>query len=301
MKYFKLIFFFCLLAFSAKTFAQDSTISLLSILEKELEQSKDMTIYTTATFKTSRLVNGHSVENTGKGVMDVKISHRFGNVSEGGYQLFGLDKATMRMGFDYGLTKDLMIGVGRSTFQKTYDAFFKIKILKQSKGKKVMPITLSYVPTVALKTIHYEDPKIDNRFSSRMAYTHQLIIGRKFSNKTSLQLMPTFIHQNLVTLASESNNILAMGFGGRQKVSKRISINVEYYYLLPTTKLQGSSNSLSIGVDIETGGHVFQLHFTNSQGMNERSFIADTNGKWQKGDIYFGFNISRVFTVNKKH
>jgi hypothetical protein len=113
--------------------------------------------------------------------------------------------------------------------------------------------------------------------------------------------MPTFIHQNLVTLASESNNILAMGFGGRQKVSKRISINVEYYYLLPGTKLQGSSNSLSIGVDIETGGHVFQLHFTNSQGMNERSFIADTNGKWQKGDIYFGFNISRVFTVNKKH
>ena len=301
MKYIKIISFFCLLPATAKTFAQDTTASLLSILEKEMEQNKDMTIYTTATFKTTRLINGHSVENVGKGVLDVKISHRFGNISDGFYELFGLDKASMRMGFDYGLTKDLMIGVGRSTFQKTYDGFIKIKILHQSRGKKKMPITLSYVPTVALKTIHYEDPKINNRFSSRLSYSHQLIIGRKFSEKTSLQIMPVFIHQNLVTLAAESNDIVAIGIGGRQKLSKRISFNAEYYYVLPGTKLNGTSNSLSLGFDIETGGHVFQLHFTNSQGMNERTFIADTKGRWDKGDIYFGFNISRVFTIGKKH
>ena len=301
MKYIKIISFFYLLSATTQTFAQDSTVSLLSILEKEMEQNKDMTIYTTATFKTTRLINGHSVENVGKGVLDVKISHRFGNISEGFYQLFGLDKASMRMGFDYGITKDIMIGVGRSTFQKTYDGFIKVKILHQSRGKKNMPITLSYVPTIALKTLRYEDPKIDNHFRSRLSYSHQLIIGRKFSDKTSLQLMPTFIHQNLVTLAAESNDIVAIGIGGRQKLSKRISFNAEYYYVLPGTKLNGTSNSLSLGFDIETGGHVFQLHFTNSQGMNERTFIADTKGRWDKGDIYFGFNISRVFTIGKKH
>jgi len=301
MKFIKVISFLYLLIAATQTFAQDSTTSLLSILEKEMEQSKDVTIYTTATFKTTRLINGHSVENVGKGVLDVKVSHRFGNVSEGLYELFGLDKASMRAGFDYGITKNIMIGVGRSTFQKTYDGFIKVKILQQSRGKKNMPITLSYVPTLAIKTIHYEDPKVDNHFSSRLSYSHQLIIGRKFSDKTSLQLMPVFIHQNLVTLARESNDIFAIGIGGRQKLSKRISFNAEYYYVLPATKLNGTSNSLSIGFDIETGGHVFQLHFTNSQGMNERTFIADTKGKWDKGDIYFGFNISRVFTIGKKH
>jgi len=301
MKGIKIILLFCLLSATAKTVAQDTTSSLLSILEKEMEQQKDVTIYTTATFKTTRLINGHSLENVGKGVLDVKISHRFGNISEGGYELFGLDKASMRMGFDYGLTKNIMIGVGRSTFQKTYDGFIKIKILHQSRGKKNMPITLSYVPTIALKTIHFEDPKVNNHFSSRLSYSHQIIVGRKFSDKTSLQLMPVFIHQNLVTLAAESNDIFAIGIGGRQKITKRISFNVEYYYVLPGTKLNGTSNSLSVGFDIETGGHVFQLHFTNSQGMNERTFIADTKGRWDKGDIYFGFNISRVFSIGKKH
>lgn len=301
MKCAKTILLFCLLTAVSGAFAQDSAVNLLRMLEKEMEQSKDATIYTTATFKTTRLINGHSVENVGKGVLDVKVSHRFGNISEGFYELFGLDKASMRAGFDYGITNRIMIGVGRSTFQKTYDGFIKIKILAQSRGKKNMPITLSYVPTLALKTIHYEDPKIDNHFRSRLSYSHQLIIGRKFSDKTSLQLMPVFIHQNLVTLASESNDIIAFGIGGRQKISKRISFNAEYYYVVPSTKLNGTNNSLSIGFDIETGGHVFQLHFTNSQGMNERTFIADTKGRWDKGDIYFGFNISRVFTIGKKH
>jgi hypothetical protein len=280
--------------------AQDTT-DLMNMLEKEMVSTKDMTFYTTATFKTTRLVNGHSVENVAKGVLDVKIQHRFGNLNEGGYELFGLDNATMRMGLDYGITNYLMVGIGRSTFQKTYDAFFKLKILRQSKGKRKMPITLSYVPTIAYRTLKWEDPAIKNYNSSRLSYTHQLIIGRKFSDGTSLQLMPTFVHQNLVNAASDPNDIFAIGIGGRQKLTKRISINAEYYYQIPGYKLPGSRNALSIGFDIETGGHVFQLHFTNSQGMNERTFIADTRGRWDKGDILFGFNISRVFTIGKKH
>lgn len=282
-----------------KTIAQDtSSIDLMAELEKE--GSMSTTNYSTATFKTTRLINGHTVENVGKGVLDVKISHRFGKVNAGGYELFGLDNATMRMGFDYGVTKYLMVGIGRSTFQKTYDAFFKIKLLRQSTGKRKMPFSLSYIPTVALKTLKDEDPERKNYFSSRLFFTHQLLIARKFSEGTSFQLMPTYSHKNLVKLSSDPNNLFAIGIGGRQKISKRISLNAEYYYQLPGYKLAGKTNSLSAGVDIETGGHVFQLHFTNSQGMSERTFISETTGEWSKGDIYFGFNISRVFTIGKR-
>lgn len=289
-----------LLAIVVNAYSQDTT-DLMSQLEQEVINSeKNNTEYTSATFKTTRLINGHSVENIGQGVLDVKISHRFGKINDGAYALFGLDNATMRMGFDYGITDNLMIGIGRSTYQKTFDAFFKIKILRQSTGKKNIPITLSYVPTIALKTIKWEDPNEENYFASRLYYTHQLIIGRKFSENTSLQIMPTFVHRNLATFISDPNDIWAIGFGGRQKITKRISINAEYYYQIPPHKRNNTTNVLSIGFDIETGGHVFQLHFTNSPGMNERTFIAETTNKWGKGEILFGFNISRVFTLNKK-
>jgi hypothetical protein len=279
--------------------AQDST-DLMNQLENEmLGMDNKKTNYITSTFKTTRLINGHTVENVGKGVLDVKISHRFGKISGGAYQLFGLDNATMRLGFDYGITPQLMVGIGRSTFQKTVDAFFKWKILRQSTGKRNMPITLSYVPSIAIKTLKFENPERKNYFSSKIIYTHQLIIGRKFSEATSLQLMPSLTHMNLVQLEKDPNNLIAIGIGGRQKLSKRVSINAEYYYQLTDYKITGTHNSLSIGFDIETGGHVFQLHFTNSQGMSEHTFINETTGQWEKGDVLFGFNISRVFTIGK--
>ena len=288
------------LKIDAQVGAKKDTFDLMSMLENEASQSnQNATDYTTATFKTTRLINGHSVENVGRGVLDVRISHRFGTLNKGAYELWGLDNATMRMGFDYGITKRLMVGVGRSTYEKTYDAFFKYKILAQSKGRRKMPITLSYVPTIAINTLHWPYPNRDNYFSSRISYSHQLIIGRKFSEATSLQIMPTLIHKNLVDSAIFANDIFAIGIGGRQKLSKRVSINAEYYYLLPSTKLPGSTNCLSIGFDIETGGHVFQLHFTNSMGMSENNFITGTKGKWEKGDVLFGFNLSRVFTIGK--
>lgn len=281
--------------------AQTDTTDLLGQLEKEvMGDEKDQTNYTTATFKTTRLIDGHTVENVGKGVLDMKISHRFGKINMGVNELFGLDNATMRMGLDYGITRYLMVGFGRSTFEKTLDAFFKLKLLRQSSGKRNMPITLSYVPTIALKTQKFEDPDRKNYFTSKLSFTHQLLIGRKFSEGTSLQLMPTFTHVNLVQLATDPNDLYSIGIGGRQKLSKRVSFNAEYYYQLPDHKLTGTTNALSVGFDIETGGHVFQLHFTNSQGMNERSFITNTRGTWENGDVYFGFNISRVFTVGKR-
>lgn len=289
------------LAFGLGALAQTDSTDLLSMLEKEVAgDAKNQTNYATATFKATRLINGHTVENVAAGVLDVKISHRFGKLNSGGYELFGLDNASMRMGLDYGITRYLMVGIGRSTFEKTYDAFFKLKLFRQSNGRRKMPFTISYVPTIALKTLKYEDPDRKNYYTSRLYFSHQLLIGRKFSEGTSLQLMPTYIHRNLVKYAAESNDLFAIGIGGRQKITKRVSINAEYYYQVPGYRLNGSSNSLSLGFDIETGGHVFQLHFTNSRGMNERTFISETTGLWEKGDIYFGFNISRVFTLSRK-
>lgn len=282
--------------------AQDTT-DLMGMLENEVMNANSGGIdFTTATFKTTRLVNGHSVENPGHGVLDVKISHRFGMINEGAYALWGLDNATMRMGLDYGVTPRMMVGIGRSTYQKTYDAFVKYKLLRQSTGKINMPITLSYVATAGLNTLKWAEPNRKNFFSSRLFYTHQLLIGRKFSESTSFQLMPSLVHQNLAISKDDPNDLFSIGFGGRQKLSRRVSLNAEYYYQIPGYKVNSTTDAFSIGFDVETGGHVFQLHVTNSRGMTEHLFISQTNGSWGKGDLLFGFNISRVFTVrNPKH
>lgn len=286
---------------SSVLYAQDTT-DLMSQLENEvMQETKADVNYATATFKTSRLVNGHTIENTAAGVLDVKISHRFGMINDGLYELFGLDNASMRMGVDYGVNPWLTVGVGRSTYQKTYDGFLKFKLLRQSTGSKTMPVSVNYVATMAVNTLKWADPERENFFSSRLYYTHQLLIARKFSESTSIQLMPSFVHQNLALAADDPNDIYAIGIGGRQKISKRVSINAEYYYQLPDHKIKTSTNAFSLGFDIETGGHVFQLHVTNSRGMTEHLFISQTDGKWGDGDILFGFNISRVFTVKRKH
>lgn len=290
-----------LLLCSGWVFAQQKgdTTDLMAQLEQE-EASKDPVSYSTATFKTTRLINGHSIENVAEGVLDVKISHRFGTLNGGFYELFGLDNASMRMGVDYGIKSWLMVGIGRSTFQKTYDGFLKVKLLRQCTGTKNIPVSVSLLSTMAVQTLKWADPDRENYFSSRLSYTHQLLVARKFSESLSLQLMPTFIHRNLAIRADEPNDLWALGIGGRQKISKRVSVNVEYYYMLPGSKLDGTTNSLSVGFDIETGGHVFQLHFTNSTAMTEKNFISETTGKWDRGDVLFGFNISRVFTIGKR-
>lgn len=284
--------------------AQDD---LMKMLEDESKKDKKKD-YATATFKTSRLINGHSIENAAAGVLDFKISHRFGMVNKGGYEFFGLDQATMRIGLDYGISNRLMVGVGRSTFQKQYDAFGKFKILRQSTGGRgSSPVSISAVSTVMLKTLKWEDPSRKNFYTSRLSFAHQLIIARKFSEGFSFQLMPSFVHYNIAQGATDPNDIFALGVGGRIKLNKRLSFNAEYYHILPISFVEGegymipgTKNSLALGFDIETGGHVFQLHFTNSTGMTEKTFITETTGDFFKGDIHFGFNVSRVFTIKEK-
>lgn len=275
---------------------------LLSLLGEE-----KTTEYATASFKTNRVVNGHSIENTAKGVLDFKISHRFTPMRQGIYDLIGLDGATIRFGFDYGITDRLMIGVGRNSKEKIFDGFAKYKILRQSTGKKVMPISLSYLVDAQIKSVKFSDTERDNKFSSRVYYTHQLLLARKMNERITLQLMPTLVHRNLTLNEEDKNDVLAIGAAGRVKLTKRVAFNAEYYYVLPNQLANAYANTLSVGFDIETGGHVFQLHFTNSQDMTYKGFITETTEDWFfKGSdgrtlsgLRFGFNISRVFTVNR--
>ncbi len=275
--------------------AQDES-DLLSLLGEETP-----TEYATASFKTNRVVNGHSIENTAAGVLDFKISHRFSPVRNGLYDLFGLDGATMRIGLDYGITNRLMVGIGRSSKEKIIDGFAKYKILRQSTGKRNMPISLSYLMDAQIKTAKFADETRENYFSSRLYYTHQLLVARKFSDALTLQLMPTLVHRNLVQTAKEKNDVLALGVAGRIKLTKRVTLNAEYYYVLPDQIKPEYTNVLSLGFDIETGGHVFQLHFTNSADMSYKGFITETTEGWFSNPvgIRFGFNIARVFTIVK--
>lgn len=268
---------------------------MMAILNKESDHIP-AAIYTAATFKSTRIANGHSIEQVGAGVLDMRINHRFGLLNQAFKNFFGLDNVVSHLGFDYGITDRLMIGVGRSTYLKDYDGFLKVKILRQTEDGR-MPVSLSYMGALSIQAQDaYAPAGKSYMFKDKMAYIHQVLIARKFSASFSLQLMPVYIHYNLVAFNNEPNDIFALGFGGRLKLSKRISVTGEYYPLIGK-KLNGTRNAASVGVDIETGGHVFQLLFTNATGINERTVIGQTTGRIDRGDIHFGFNISRVFTI----
>jgi hypothetical protein len=227
------------------------------------------------------------------------ISHHFGKVNSGAYEFFGLDHATMRLGFEYGIFDRLSVGIGRSTYEKTYDGYFVFKILRQSTGAQKMPFTLNFLASTSVYALKCTYPERTNYFTSRLTYTFQLLLARKFTERFSFQIIPSLAHKNLVPDRNDHNDIFIIGGGGRFKLTKRISVNAEYHYVLPGQITQEYDNSLSVGLDIETGGHVFQLFFTNSYPLIEKGFLTETQGKWTKGDIYFGFNISRVFTLVK--
>lgn len=296
------------LLFSIPAQAQDDLLDLLGAEETG-------PVHSTASFKTTRVINGQSIENVGHGVLDFKIGHRFGTLEEGVTNFFGLDQSTVRIGFDYGVTDRLMVGIGRSGYQKTVDGFAKYKLLRQCEEGCGMPITASFVigssiTTLVAQEVPWYAPDQEDYFSSRMSYNMQLVIGRKFSEGFSLQLTPGVIHRNLTKYSDDKNDVINIGIGGRVKLSKRVAFSAEYFYVLPDqthtysdAELEANpslktTNSLSVGFDIETGGHVFQLHFTNSTGMFERAFITETTNRWDKREIHYGFNISRVFTLH---
>lgn len=254
--------------------------------------------YTAYIFKSTRIINTHSIENVAAGVLEFRIMHRFGAINGGWYELWGLDQAGMRMSLDYGVTPWLTVGGGRTNVGKAYDGFLKIKILRQSTGSIERPVSVSLVSGGIASTLKWDQTERKNYFSSRLSYYYQLLIARKVSEEISLQLTPTLLHRNLVASPEIPNDLWALGTGGRLKLSSRVSANLDYIWLPKAAELN-VRNNLSLGVDIETGGHVFQLHVSNGRGLNEGQFIAGSLGNWNDGTVYFGFNLSRVFTVRE--
>jgi hypothetical protein len=289
----KLILYFFILILIPVANAQNIDDLLDDAIKNEIS-------YTAATFKTGKIINGQSVEQTGKNHLDFRISHRFGSISSGIDNFFGIDQSTINLSFEYGLTDRLMLGFGRSSYMKTYNGVIKFKILRQSTGKRNMPISLSYFGSTELFSANFSDPQRNNKFTSRLTYINQILISRKFGERLSLQLTPTVIHKNIVPTVLEMNDIFSCGIGGRYKLTKRMAISAEYYY---TYKIPRSgivlNNPIGLGIDIETGGHVFQIMLTNTSIMQEGGFIYGVdNDNFFKGGIHLGFNISRTFTFN---
>ena len=273
--------------------AQDDLLALVKKDKPKKEIVKNA-------FKSPRVINGHSMEFLSPGTMDFRILHRFGPLDQGYKNFYGFDQANMRMGFDFGILQNLMVGIGRSNVNKELDGFIKFAPIRQSTGPGHFPVTIATVAGMTMNTAPWPDPTRKNYTTSRLAYYFQTIIGRKFNDRLTLQITPTMVHNNLVNFHTQSNDIYALGLGARFKVSKRIAITCDYFHNFNGLIDDVNYDPFSIGIDIETGGHVFQLHFSNAVGMNERAFITETTNSWGKGQMRFGFNLSRVFQIRKK-
>ncbi len=296
--------FLCILPFIG-IFQLNAQDSLLLSLNDSIASGHHAE-YVSGTFKALYIVNMKTIEAPAAGSLNFEIQHRFGTVNSGAYNLFGLDFATFRIGLDYGISDRLSVGLGRSTNLKTFDGYVKYKLFRQTDNSTKMPVSVSLLGTSDYYSQHFnigkEDSILKNEY--RFNYTAQILIARKFSSQFSMEITPTFIHYNLVDSNNDHNKVFALCTGARMKISKRMAITAEYDYLFPNqlnSQLNPGgpprTNSLSFGWDIETGGHVFQLVFTNSESMVESQYIGQTSGTWSKGYIYFGFNISRNFNL----
>lgn len=289
----KIVYFFFIMILAGRAEAQDP---LLKLLDDSIAVNAKRS-YVTGTFKATHIVNMQTVESPAQGALNFLIQHRFGQLNSGSYNFFGLDNATLRLGLDYGITDRLDVGVGRSSFEKTFDGYLKYKILRETDGSEKMPVSVSGLAAISNYTLNNpEKPYLNGTY--RTAYVGQLLIARKFNRLFSAQIAPTYLHYNLVPTVQDKNDEFAIGAGARMKITKRMSLNAEYNYLLPNQMVSTKVyNSFSLGWDIETGGHVFQLVVTNSQGLIESQYIGRTADSWGNGGIYFGFNISRNFNI----
>ncbi|MBD2767099.1 hypothetical protein IC235_04215 [Hymenobacter sp. BT664] len=280
------------------TSSAQAQTDLLNDLEKQTTDPLKREVVT-ATFKATHIINSQSIETPGNGTLAFLIQHRFGTLNSGAYEFFGLDQAVLRLSFEYGLTDRLAVGVGRSSQEKTFDGFLKYKALQQTTGTRAMPVSVTLFASSAINTLKFNEP-VERTTASRLDYTYQVLVARKFSPALSVQLMPTLIHRNYVAKEGMQNDVYAVGAGLRQKLTKRLALTADYFYLLPGNTAKTYQNALGVGVDIETGGHVFQLHLTNSKGMTEKFFVPQTDGNFFKGDIYFGFTVARSFTIKSQ-
>ncbi len=290
-----------LVVLSLFSFSLNAQDDLLNELEGDV--AIDQTV--SSAFKGLKVVNFESTKLAGKSDLYFVVSHRFGTVKNGFDDFFGLDNAVTQLKFIYGITDGINIGVARSSFQKKYGVHFKYRLLQQE--KEGMPFTVVGYNLLTINSGLDKDFLPNLEFSDRLTFTNQILISRKMNDELSLLLAPTWVHENLATRSAvveengttkfydEENNQFAIGIGGRYKLTSRWSINIDYGIHLNRNDNSIYKNPLSIGFDLETGGHVFQMHFTNAQAMFEEGFIVQGQGDWGDGDFFFGFNLSRVF------
>jgi hypothetical protein len=297
--------------------AQDDLMDML----EEVEPPKQEKV--SATFKTTRVINAHSIETVKGKTMDVRISHRFGNIystrndNDGPDSFFGFDNvADVRLAVEYGITDDVMIGLGRSQMNNLVDGFVKWRFYTQTTDNK-RPLSLAFVGNMVInpsKKAAFYSGVNDNtvqtfgsakKFFHRLGYTAQLIIARKFSPGVSLELIPTYVHRNFVKDPSDENSIFALGLAGRFKVSKRVAIISDFFYVFSPYRYNQKGPvdfhmPISIGVEIETGGHVFHIDVSNARGIIANNFLIESPDSWEYAEIKLGFNISRVFNIGNR-
>jgi hypothetical protein len=272
-----------LFLFPLLTYSQDD---LLSGVEAPITKEK-----VASAFKALKIVNLESTKLAAKGDLYFVVAHRFGSIKDGFEGFYGLDNANTQIKFIYGLTPGINISAARSEF--AYDFATKYMLLPQIKDG--FPVTIAGFNSLSINNTLKESlyPKLE--FKNRLTYVAQFLISRKFSEKLSLEIVPSFFHENFVLDSEQSNSQYAIGFGGRYKFAKRWSLNMDYAAHLNRASNSIYKNPLSIGFDLETGGHVFQMHFTSSQAIDEAGYLGRTTGDWTKGDVFFGFNLARVF------
>jgi len=284
---------------STAFFAQSPDDLLNMVAEKPKKE------FINATFKTTRLINFHTVEVLGKRSLDFRISHRFGDFNSGAYNAWGVDGgANIRLALEYNHGTRLMFGVGRTSGRKIADGFLKYRLLKQTTKGGGMPVSVTLFTSV----YHTFQQNViidgENKYQSipdRLSYCHQIMVGRKFSSRFSFQLVGAMVHVNLVDKISDKNDCFVLGGVTRFKFAKRQAITVEYGLRLNKYSKEKYYDSFGIGYDLETGGHVFQIHLTNSFGLTEDQYFMYTNTTWENWGVRLGFNISRVFSLQGKH
>ena len=272
---------------------------LLEMLDQEI---KPVRVPVDATFKSTRVINCHSIERMQAGDLELHVSHRFGLINSGFKKFYGLDESSSHVSLEYGILDWLEVGAGRATVEEYFNGFVKLSPIRQSKGKWAMPVSASLYLSAMTTTRDYPDPSWVVDAIHRRTFVSQLLVARKFAPWLSLQVSPTWVHRNLVATPEDPNRIFSTGVGGRLKFTKRAAISFEYFWVKDRNLFTGPKryNPLSIGVDIETGSHVFQLFVSNSFFILENGFIGETTRSWGKKELHVGFNISRVFTVIKR-
>jgi hypothetical protein len=296
----KIIVSFSLIITSSSAFFAQSPDDLLNMVAEKPKKE-----YASATFKTTRLINFHTVEVLSRRSLDFRISHRFGDFNSGAYNAWGIDGgANIRLALEYCHGSRLMFGLGRTSGKKIADGFVKYRLLKQTTKGGGMPVSITLFSSVYHTFM--QNVLIDgvNKYQSipdRLSYCNQIMIGRKFSSRFSFQLTAAMVHVNLVDKIFDKNDCFVAGAVTRFKFTKRQAITVEYGLRLNKYSKEKYYDSFGIGYDLETGGHVFQIHLTNSFGLTEDQYFMYTNTSWDNWGIRLGFNISRVFSLQGKN